>query len=135
MSARTDAEGRFQFDVDPARFAKNDEDALRNAWLYARAPGYGPVTIPAGFPRLEAATPPRQPLDRIEFHPPRDDVAIEGQILDKEGRPARGADIRPIALSFKQDADGKPINWSDPGASRALEQPIGDQTFLTLIES
>ncbi len=135
MSARTDAEGRFQFDVDPARFAKmeNGEVALRNAWLYARAAGHGPVTIPAGFPRPEAATPPRQPLDRIEVHLPRDDVAIEGQILDKEGRPARGADIRPIALYFKQDADGKPINWSDPGASRALEQQVGKQVPLTLI--
>jgi RNA polymerase sigma factor (sigma-70 family) len=134
MSARTDAEGRFQFDVDPARFAKNSEAALRNAWLYARAAGYGPVTIPAGFPRPEGATPPRQPLDRIEFHLPRDDVAIEGQILDKEGRPARGANIRPIAAYFKQDADGKPLDWSDPGVSRAFEQQVGDQPYLALID-
>ena len=130
--ARTDAEGRFQFEVAPARLGKKGEDSpLRNARLYARAGGYGPVSIPAGFPRPDASAPP---LDRIEFRLPHDDVAIEGQVLDQQGRLARGATIRPIAVYYKQDDNGEPLNWSDPGAVKGLEDRLGDQEGLALID-
>ena len=132
--ARTDAEGRFQFDVDPSRLAKgkNGEDsALGDAWLYARAAGFGPVSIPAGFPRREAKNPP---LDRIEFRLPHDDVAIEGRILDELGRPAQGAWVYPRALYYKQGPEGRPLPWSAPGESKSLEHRFGENDGPALID-
>jgi RNA polymerase sigma factor (sigma-70 family) len=137
--ARTDAEGRFQFDVDPTRLGKEVGDTpLRSAYLYAKAEGYGPVSIPAAFPQPEASVPPQPPLDQIVFRLPRDDFAVEGQILDERGMPAGEAWINPIGLFSKQSPEGDPLNWSDPGVVRSLEDPVGNLGHygsLALIDS
>jgi RNA polymerase sigma factor (sigma-70 family) len=116
--ARTDAAGHFQFDVDMSHLVKDREDlGIQNIHLYAQAEGYGPVSLPAW---------PPQARDRFEFRLPWDDVPIEGRILDAQGRPAGGAGIQPVALYYKQDDDGWPRDWSDPGSLRSLEDSMGD---------
>ena len=105
--ARTDAEGRFQFDVDPSRLAKGKNGEDRPQGRLAIRQGRRALARSPSRPASRAGRRTRtRALDRIEFRLPLDDVAIEGRILDERGRPARGARVYPSALYYKQGARG-----------------------------
>ena len=103
----TDAAGRFEFEVDPSHLVKHGaDDALRDVYLYATAKGYGPVRLAADSPPESARRKSRQLLDHIEFRLPRDDVPIEGRILDERGHPAVGARVTPLSMYYKRGSRG-----------------------------
>ncbi len=87
----------------------------RPARLVATAPGFGFGWAETG-PRSDALA---EPTIRLV----RDDVAIEGRILDLEGRPVAGAKIRPIQ-AFAPPAGGDLTAWID--GFKTKEQSLWD---------
>jgi RNA polymerase sigma factor (sigma-70 family) len=81
-------DGRFQFRLDPAAFAK--ADGRPNAWRFANviavADGFGPAWASAG----------QEGELTLRLVP---DVPLEGRILTLEGRPVAGARLRLGSLS------------------------------------
>jgi RNA polymerase sigma factor (sigma-70 family) len=66
--ARTNAEGRFEFEVDPFRLVPGlEENPLDRAFLIAKADGYGPVAMAAADPEKMSRNTFQQPIDAIEF--------------------------------------------------------------------
>ncbi|WP_422931731.1 hypothetical protein [Singulisphaera sp. PoT] len=90
---------RFRFELARA-FDKSRQD---NPWAYASvvatADGFGPVWMSAATPSLPGV----QPADRLTLRLARDDIAIEGRILNSEGRPVVGSKAQPSFLNSKQN--------------------------------
>jgi RNA polymerase sigma factor (sigma-70 family) len=89
--ARTDAEGRFQFELDPEKERRDRAEiiprrdwTLEKAELTAVAPGYGAAW----------SGPFRAGVDDVELRLVPDDVPLFGRVLDMQGRPIAGATIK-----------------------------------------
>lgn len=96
---RTDADGSFDFPVDLPR---RDDAIDRGVWdakvvqIVATAEGYGPAVSDAiGIRKGEPIT----------LRLARDDVPIQGQILDLEGQPVVGAQVRVALMDPSRDVD------------------------------
>jgi RNA polymerase sigma factor (sigma-70 family) len=83
VRATSDKEGRFRFTAKPA-----DYDSKGKATLAVTANGFGPDWV-------EVTT---KNKDAITLHPVKDDVPIEGRILDLEGKPVAGVTVRVLNL-------------------------------------
>ncbi len=81
VRAETDADGRFHFTANPA-------EVDRNEMVAAVAAGYGPDWI-----ALKNAKSGEMTLRLV-----KDDVPLEGRILDLEGRPVAGATVRVLGV-------------------------------------
>ncbi len=90
--ATTGPDGRFRVSVAAA-------DLDRGATLVARADGLGPDWV-----KLE-----RPGKGEVVLCLPRDDLPIDGRVLDLEGRPIAGATVR--VLSLKKPPEGDLANW------------------------
>ncbi len=81
VRAETDADGRFHFTANP-------EEVDRNEMVAAVAPGYGPDWI--ALKKAEAG--------EMTLRLVKDDVPLEGRILDLEGQPIAGATVRVLGV-------------------------------------
>ncbi|MHB1558389.1 MAG: M56 family metallopeptidase [Isosphaeraceae bacterium] len=93
----TDAYGRYQLSIRPCPpDASLDENARKN-WnmplVVAQAPGFGPAWWDGS-----RDLPADKPLRLV-----RDDVPIEGRVIDLEGRPVAGATVQVRRLVAPQD--------------------------------
>ncbi len=93
----TGADGRYQLSIRPsAPDASLDENARKN-WnmplVVAQAPGYGPAWWDGS-----RDLPADKPLRLV-----KDDVPIEGRVLDLEGRPVAGAAVQVRRLVAPRD--------------------------------
>jgi RNA polymerase sigma factor (sigma-70 family) len=84
----TDADGQFRFPAAVHPDAPN-RGYQPDVVLVAHVPGYGPAA-------LEAYS--ADALKDKTLHLVKDDVPIEGRILDLEGKPIAGATVRPVAV-------------------------------------
>ena len=90
--AVTGADGRYAFDIAMADFDSTFSDvSWRNAPILALADGFGPAY---------AVGPEERDL-RLA----RDDVPIEGRVIDLNGKPVAGARIDVIAIDLPKGAD------------------------------
>ena len=93
--AATDGEGRFTLmfdDLDPASFEKPTQQAVVGArvMIVAGAGAFGPAW---------SALPRSAGNDRaLTLTLARDDVPIEGRVIDLEGRPVAGASVKVVLL-------------------------------------
>ena len=89
--AVTDADGRFQFELDKAasEAASEGGPGWHQAQIAAAAPGFAPAWIEAGdLVKGGDAT----------LHLVRDDVPVRGRVLDSQGRPVAGVVVRIRAI-------------------------------------
>ncbi|MGP0066676.1 MAG: sigma-70 family RNA polymerase sigma factor [Isosphaeraceae bacterium] len=93
--ARTDAEGRFRFELDPEKERRDRAEiiprrdwTLEKAELTAVAPGYGAAW----------SGPFRAGVDDVELRLVPDDVPLLGRVLDMQGRPIPGVIVRVGAI-------------------------------------
>jgi RNA polymerase sigma factor (sigma-70 family) len=102
--AASGVDGRFKFDVPIAEFDANFEPgtAWQYATLIARAEGFAFGMASLG---RKVKTPTiaegQEPTIRLA----RDDVPIEGQILDLEGKPVAGVEIAVRTVQASDDED------------------------------
>ena len=95
----SDIEGRFRFTVTTRDLIRMEPDETwRGAKVVATAEGFGPGWTDA----YEDSK-----IDPLQLTIPlaRDDVPIEGRIVDLEGRPVPGATIRPVGISQPERGD------------------------------
>ncbi|MEX0585649.1 MAG: hypothetical protein WD176_03330, partial [Pirellulales bacterium] len=103
VRALTDAEGQFAFDApDMVRLDSDGQPARLEGLIIATADSYAPDWAPVWsrermFGRRRASS-----NQEFEFHLGRDDVPIEGQLLDPDGRPLAGAIVRLAELKIPQ---------------------------------
>ena len=124
--AQAGADGRFHFDLDPAKSDSpiGDVPSWQSAVIAAVAPGYGPAWVEAGDAARIGA----------DLRMVRDDLPIRGRILDSQGRPVAsatvlvqwlavtrdGVDLNALLASSKLDWDGDTVPtirrpfWSSP---------------------
>jgi RNA polymerase sigma factor (sigma-70 family) len=116
--ATTGADGRFRFSVPKAEFDRlNGLATWQSAELVATADGCGPDWTPVQG----------EGKDDVTLRLVRDDVPIEGRVLDLQGRPVAGA---RIAVSRLQTARGEDLtayiedirSGKDDGNGRRLEK-------------
>ena len=88
-------DGRFGFTVAKADLPAKPDDLLQ---VVAIAEGFGP-----GWVSLDKSA-----AQDVTVRLARDDVPITGRVLDLEGRPIRGATIRPVVLMTTPDEDLTP---------------------------
>ncbi len=88
--ATTRPDGRFQFDVPAAEFSD------RYLVVAALAPGYGVGWVKA---------PVEGKRDDLTIRLVRDDVPINGQVIDLEGRPVAGVTVRLMQINAAPDED------------------------------
>ncbi len=95
--ARSDADGRFRLTFENREIGLAEERDSPDRWdmplIVAWAPGFGPDWVEG---------------DVTEDHPlrlARDDVPINGRIIDLEGRPVAGAAIRVHRLASPESAE------------------------------
>ncbi len=88
-------DGRFQFTVAKADLAANPKAVLQ---VVAVADGFG-----LGWVSLD-----KPDAQEITVRLAKDDVPITGRVLDLEGRPIRGATIRPVVLMTTPNEDLTP---------------------------
>ena len=121
--ARTDAEGRFQFDLDTekerrgqTRFILGRDWKLEKAELTAVAPGYGAAwsgTFRAG-------------VDDLELRLVPDDVPLRGRVLDMQGRPVPGVTVKVSGIYDPPAETSTPC--SRPEQSAETDSPGGFYT-------
>jgi hypothetical protein len=99
--AETHADGRFQFQFVKAsnNLTWGRETAWKNSLIAAVAPGFGPAWLTA-----ESFAPSGETTLRLV----RDDVPINGRILNLQGRPVPGATIRLLEIASPIDDDLTP---------------------------
>jgi RNA polymerase sigma factor (sigma-70 family) len=83
VHATTGEDGRFRFTVPKAKYGQHVTEVV------AVAAGYGPAWAEAR---------PDQAKDRLELRLVKDDVPINGRVVDLQGRPVRGAVVRVLHL-------------------------------------
>jgi RNA polymerase sigma factor (sigma-70 family) len=95
--ATSDAEGHFHFAIPDPGF---DTLQARATWAHptvaALAPGFGP-----GWTSFTTADEAKDLILKLV----KDDVPIEGRILDLEGGPVPGVSVRPVGLFAAPDED------------------------------
>ncbi len=117
-SATSGPDGRFEFLVDRAQW----EDVGQQPRTFARrgpgypfvaavAPGYGPGWVPLARPEDGSG---------VTLRLVKDDIPIEGRILDLEGRPMPGATVTPDEILATPGEDLTPVvdsgmRWDGPG--------------------
>jgi RNA polymerase sigma factor (sigma-70 family) len=128
VRATTGADGRFAFKAAHDELPVSPE--MRDMPLVALADGFGPGL---------ALEPDKDKTDAYTIHLVRDDIPVEGRILDAEGRPVAAARIRIIAISWlpgedltrwraavraregAYDVEGRMLKWwSSPAVSELL---------------
>jgi RNA polymerase sigma factor (sigma-70 family) len=96
----TDAQGRFRFTVTMRDLTDNDQENPWNwAQVVAAADGFGIGW--SASPGNERKVDPRGLTIRLA----RDEMPIEGRIVDLEGRPVAGAMIRPKRMLEPENGD------------------------------
>ncbi len=93
-AATTGPDGRFQFDLDPAKSdaPAGDRPSWQEALITAVAPGFAGTWIDAGSTLR----------GELELRLVRDDRPIHGRILDDQGRPVANATIRVARIAVLQ---------------------------------
>src|SRR5262249_53887730 len=91
---RTGPDGRFQLEV-PAPLPEQGKRS-RGGLLLAVATGYGP-----GWLQVDR---PEQALDAT-VKLVKDDVALEGRVIDLDGKPIAGVHVRVLGLSVSEKED------------------------------
>ena len=89
--ARTGADGRFQFDSDDVarlRPGARSRSTGRSWMLTAAAPGYGPARV----------RPSNTGGGDVDLRLVADDVPLRGRVLDTQGRPVAGVNVRVQAI-------------------------------------
>ena len=83
----TDAEGRFHFEIDKASSEDSSDGGpgWHKAQIAATAPGFAAAWVEAGDLASGA---------EATLHLVRDDVPIQGRVLDSQGRPVAGVVVR-----------------------------------------
>ncbi len=119
-------DGRFRFTVAKADWPANPEAVLQ---VVAVADGFGP-----GWVALDKSA-----AQDVTVRLARDDVPIAGRVLDLEGRPIRGATIRPVVLMttpnedltpwFRAIQDGKRFHHKDILSKQLIVFPHGVAGF------
>ncbi len=95
--AISSADGRFQFSIaDPGLQSLQEQATWSQTTIVALVRGLGPAW--ASFTTAEKAR-------ELTLKLVRDDVPIDGRIIDLEGRPVPGATVRPIGLMASPDED------------------------------
>jgi hypothetical protein len=99
--AATEVDGHFQFQLDKAssKWITYDQPAWHGARIVAAAPGFGPAWVTAG--KLPAN-------GEVTLRLVRDDVPIDGRIIDLEGRPVPGATVRLVEIDTPLQEDLTP---------------------------
>ena len=85
VRATTGTDGRFQFTASKSKFGPH----VYVMAVVAVAPGYGPDWVEVR---------PQDAKDDLTLRLVKDDVPINGQVLDLQGRPVRGATVRVLHL-------------------------------------
>ncbi len=85
LRATSDADGRFRFSVEKSYFELPYLERWRNAQVVALADGFGP-----GGSDSDESDAGRELTVRLA----RDDVPINGRLVNLEGRPVAGATVR-----------------------------------------
>jgi RNA polymerase sigma factor (sigma-70 family) len=121
-------DGRFHGQLRRAEFDKSRQN---DPWMYASvvatAPGFGPVWMNAATSKIPGV----QPAENLTLRLARDDVPIEGRVLDAEGRPVAGARISPVMLQYRQNARGEHIPWdSTESAPGYMGSNVGVEGLL-----
>jgi RNA polymerase sigma factor (sigma-70 family) len=93
-SAHTEANGNFRFVVPPA--PEGNGPLHRWGRLLAVAPGYAP-----GWVKIDKPEDARGATVRLV----KDDVPLEGRVVDLEGRPVAGATVRVMQLQAREGED------------------------------
>ena len=92
-------DGRFQFDLDPAKsdvqWPLRDSPAWHNVLIAAVAPGRGFAWVFAGDAARAGA----------ELRLAGDDTPIHGRLLDSQGRPVAGAGVRVERIAVPEGGD------------------------------
>jgi RNA polymerase sigma factor (sigma-70 family) len=83
VHATTEEDGRFRFTVPKAKYGRYV------AAVVAVAPGYGPGWVEVL---------PDAAKDKLELRLVKDDMPLDGHIVDLQGRPVRGATVRMLHL-------------------------------------
>jgi RNA polymerase sigma factor (sigma-70 family) len=96
--ATSDAAGQFRFQVKPAEVHLYKH--LREPWRYvdvvAVAEGYGPGMATVGDPAQ---------ADKLTIRLARDDVPIQGRVLDLQGKPLAGVSVRVGGIGVPKKGD------------------------------
>jgi RNA polymerase sigma factor (sigma-70 family) len=100
VHATTGEDGRFQFTVPKAKYGEYATAVV------ATAPGCGPAWVEVN---ADAAK------DKLELRLVKDDVPINGRVVDLQGQPVRGASVRVLHLLASPKEDLSP--WV--GAAKA----------------
>ncbi len=125
IRATSDVQGRFRFTVTKRDF--NDTDA-KEPWTWSKvvasAPGFGP-----GWAAPVNENGKRVGPHELSIRLARDDVPIEGRIVNLEGRAVSGASIRPRRILEPERGD---LSAWALAAKNGKEGAIkSEQTYLT----
>ena len=101
LRAASEADGRFAFDAPDMTFTALDGlPSRRQGRLIAFAEGYAPDSIVTWGETSSSFRSHSDPAKGAELvlRPVRDDVSIQGRVLDNEGKPLVGAEVRVLGL-------------------------------------
>jgi beta-lactamase regulating signal transducer with metallopeptidase domain len=109
VRARTDADGRFEFDAADMTYTEQDGlPARREGLLMAAKDGYAPDWLPTWGHRtglgFRTHWDPIKGAD-VSLHLAKDDVPIHGRFLDPDGRPLKDARVRLTELMIPRQRD------------------------------
>jgi RNA polymerase sigma factor (sigma-70 family) len=93
VHATTEPDGRFRFTVPKARYGEF------GTVVVAVAPGHGPAWLEVGM---------REAKDKLELRLVKDDVLVNGRVVDLQGRPLSGVTIRVLELLASAKEDLRP---------------------------
>ncbi|WP_422928729.1 sigma-70 family RNA polymerase sigma factor [Singulisphaera sp. PoT] len=93
LVAKTDADGRFLFDLDKGSSDWRDASEIpwHRATIAAEAPGFGPAFIQAGTLPEEGET---------TWKLTRDDIPIRGRLIDPQGKGLAGVKVVALHIRF-----------------------------------
>jgi RNA polymerase sigma factor (sigma-70 family) len=108
VRATTGADGRFQFTVTRAelnlpREVPAEVDVFAFLEVVAVAEGYGPDWTPMPDPEG------KRPKGELTLRLVKNDVAIQGRILDLQGKPVAGAKVHVLSLETTPEDDLAPF--------------------------